>query len=472
MTTLENIKTIANFILEEYGGDTVREYEHAICSYTLTAYEWGAAAKDERLKKIWIKTKKLLDKRGNLNEPKVYVSDVVNMNDIVRGKVNLVYAPCGSGKTTFIENDLMSRYKNPKQNMLYLAPTISLVNAQKHRGKEIEIESPWGDGCVAKAWEYPGVTAMTYAAFGAMMKGKRDSGNYRDSECWNDHSLICADELSQARIQSFYDNNSQNWTRLALEELRMRVKNESNVVVTISATPKQVADEYQSNIHVVAMLLYPDSYKEAVVKEYHDLENLLKDIDADKRGLIYVTQIEEMKKYAKQLKSRGIEADFIFSKRSKDHTMNDRQNAIVDTLVKEERIPDDVQVLLINAAYQTGLNIRPEKSHLDYIIVHSSDQSVQVQARGRYRGDIDVLYRKVKDPVYEISEEKIAPYLSEWMDKKQRDTFLDVVGLKDDHGRPVSWKKFCEIVGARGYGNDQKRTRDKRFWMIKPPGDE
>ena len=73
----------------------------------------------------------------------------------------------------------------------------------------------------------------------------------------------------------------------------------------------------------------------------------------------------------------------------------------------------DIQVLIIHAAYQTGLNIDPSKTRLDYIVVHNSNEDTQTQAKGRYRGDIDVVYTREKSSEceYVIAQEAIAPYL-------------------------------------------------------------
>ncbi len=35
-----------------------------------------------------------------------YLSEIVNTNEIKRGKLNLIYATCGSGKTTFAKTEL------------------------------------------------------------------------------------------------------------------------------------------------------------------------------------------------------------------------------------------------------------------------------------------------------------------------------------------------------------------------------
>ena len=117
------------------------------------------------------------------------------MKDLRAGKLNLVFAPCGSGKTYFVENVLKNVRKRPGGNMLYLAPTVALVRALKFRGESYLTTD--GHGHFMREWRHAGITAMTYAAFASIIKREREAGTYDDAKLWNDRAIICADELSQ-----------------------------------------------------------------------------------------------------------------------------------------------------------------------------------------------------------------------------------------------------------------------------------
>lgn len=406
---------------------------------------------------------------------RLYVSDAVDMTDIRKGQLNLVYAPCGSGKTYFVEHKLKECADDPSQDVLYLVPTISLREAFELRGEDFEAFELW-NGAIAYERKQEGFTAMTYAAFGAKIQKAREKGTYRDGLFWNDHSVICADELSQAVKQSHFSGGSANFTKVALEELKKRIANKTNTVVTVSATPKPFLDDgfflfpgkMEALTRLVKMFFRPEGYKDGCVESYHNLKNLLKKLDASQRGMIYVTQITQIDRAVSLLQDRGINAVGIFSTNNSDHKMSREQMAVRKSLIRDEKIPEDVQVLVINAAYETGLNIRPEKSRLDYIVVHDKNEATQVQVRGRYRGDIETVYyrREPEDGLGEIPEDVIAPYLGRRLTSDDKKRLCGELGFKDKRGRTLGWRTVKPLLEAQGYEVLEKKSGGDRYTVI------
>lgn len=55
-----------------------------------------------------------------------YLSEIVSEDDIKEGALNLIYAPCGSGKTTYALNDLsLYSFANYGNVPLYLIDTVN-----------------------------------------------------------------------------------------------------------------------------------------------------------------------------------------------------------------------------------------------------------------------------------------------------------------------------------------------------------
>ncbi|MFR7755329.1 MAG: hypothetical protein ACLU0T_06430, partial [Bacteroidales bacterium] len=289
---------------------------------------------------------------------------------------------------------------------------------------------------------------------------------------WNDSSVFCADELSQAVRQSRFDKSSNgNVTRVALDELHARIENDSNLVVTVSATPRTFIKEFAEDTRLVGMYLLPEGYKTRVEEWYNELDELLEKVDSEKRGLIYIGRIGQMKHAVDKLESRGIHAVGIFSENHKEYKMSAEQRSVADSLVQSEKIPDDVQVLIINSAYETGLNISPEKSHLDYIAIHNSNEDTQAQVRGRYRGDIDLVYLKTKtdQKIYEIPPEIIEPYLGKRLYTEQKRELLAELHFKNERGRQLSWKGLVHELECRGYVVSTGKSGSNRYYMITLP---
>ena len=423
---------------------------------------------------------------GSSSARRVYVSDVVDMRDIKRGKLNLIYAPCGSGKTTFVEQTLKEpalRYSG--KDLLYLAPTISLREAVERRGYMIEAQD-WA-GRTIYEWRQEGITAMTYASFGAAIYRLRNEGTYKDANWWNGRAVICADELSQAIRQSNYPNNGPvNFTKLALGELKRRIRNPTNVVVTIGATPKAAIEKFTMSFteegkryfdsskmeyfHNVKMSELPVGYSTREVVYYDDLDGLLASLDPSQRGLIYIGSIKSLLETECYFALRGIKAKAIYSWHNKKYKMDMERQKVAGILVNEEKLPDDVQVLLINAAYETGLNIRPERSHLDYVIVHDSNPDVQIQARGRYRGDLDTAYYKRpvgEKPVYVVNDEVIAPYLERRLSSEDKRELSKALGFRGSNGQALSWTGTKRILIESGFVVEDKKSGSVRYTLIK-----
>ena len=73
--------------------------------------------------------------------------------------------------------------------------------------------------------------------------------------------------------------------------------------------------------------------------------------------------------------------------------------------------------------------------HLDYMIVHSSEEDTRTQARGRYRDDLDVLY------VYEQASEQdiVVPddFLDVYIYKEDKTKLRAQIDMKDAKGHPM-----------------------------------
>lgn len=83
-----------------------------------------------------------------------YLSEIVNVEDLEIGKLNLIEAPCGCGKTTFAKNKLKDMHKEKQYNvfdelynldMLYLIDT-AITNTDMGfaiwlDGKMVEVKS-------------------------------------------------------------------------------------------------------------------------------------------------------------------------------------------------------------------------------------------------------------------------------------------------------------------------------------------
>ena len=322
---------------------------------------------------------------------------------------------------------------------------------------------------------------MTYAAFGYAIQYEQQEGTYQPERWWSKGALICLDELSQGVHQAYYEKD-MNPTMFALQELVKRTRDKSNIVVTLSATPKPAVNYFKFwnnvDINVVKSTLGLHGYETKTITEYTDLDSLLMSLDDTQRGLIFISTIERIISAVSLLESRGIHAVGIWSTKNKDHPLNEEQQEAIRSLVSDEKLPEDIQVLIMNTAYETGLNIRPEKSRLDYIVVHNSNDDTVTQVRGRYRGDLDTLYRRVKPDGYDefirpIDNSLIAPFLGMRLGNNEKNELCEALNLKDRRGRLKGWTSVKKLLENNGFTVEQHRDRNARWDVIHyAPDDE
>lgn len=407
-------------------------------------------------------------------EEKQYISDVINFEEFVPGKINLVFAPCGCGKTTFIENALRNYADSIGYSFIYLAPTCALKEAIESRNNGCCDFSAEDDR--TEYLQKTGITAMTYAKFGSVI-AKMDENPAQDStRYYGKKTVICLDEMQQGVSQMHYSGAFNNITRTALVELVKRAEDESNLVVAISATPKRMIDflikHYnckKTNLNIIKSVLNLKGYEPKEIRQYNSsLESLINKLDSSQRGLIYIDQIDQINKATSLFEKRGIAAVGIWSLRSK-YRLSDKQWSVSKSLIVNEKIPDDVQVLILNAAYQTGLNIDPRKTRLDYIVVHNSNRDVQAQVLGRYRGDIATAYLKTTEQgEYTIPQDIIERYLNRKLFKGDKDSLCGDINLTDTQGRLRRWPTIKKLLAQQGYLIEEGKS-GSRYSLIKPP---
>lgn len=243
----------------------------------------------------------------------------------------------------------------------------------------------------------------------------------------------------------------------------------------LSATPGAAIDCFyfwnKVPINLIRSACRLEGYKTENIIEYNEIDNLLLSIDPTKRGMLYTQQVANVKKYVDILNDRGIRAVGIWSTNSSNHPMDEEQIRVREAILKDEMIPEDVQVLVFNASYEAGVNIKSEKSHVDYVIVHNSNSDTITQARGRYRGDLDTLYQK-KDPnkldeeVREIDEEFLRPYLGKLLGKAERDEIREKLNFMNKKNRLMSWSELAEHIRGNGYLVTEKKSGSKRWYVI------
>lgn len=378
-----------------------------------------------------------------------YLQDAVDVNDIQYGKLNVITAPCGCGKTTFVEQKLWQEAW--WGDLLYLIDSRNGLEAFKLRGEPQEF-----NGKVY--YKHDGITAMTYATFAMLCIYKPEQWLWLD-----EYALIVCDEMQScikwSKIEQ--ENNPINLHKVALQEIHKRISIGARVVA-ISATTSKIKAEFKDEYVDMPIHGKLKQYKISNKKYYQNIFTLAESLPADKKGIIYVQQIEPMIDLYNALAERDIACATVWSINAKKHTMSEEDLRARESILKYERIPRDIQVLIINAACETGLNI---KSDVDYVVVHSTDSDTVTQVIGRVRHDVDTVYYLTKDA---SNMEIVVPeqYLNKPLSKEDKNALCAELDLRDSRGRIVGWHNVKKKLITDGFKIIDKSGTTGRYSVI------
>ncbi len=365
-----------------------------------------------------------------------YLKDIINLNDIKAGKINIIQAPCGAGKTTFAIDILLDYFD--KQNVLW---SIYLIDTRNGRQA---LNNRFKDGEIFECYQFRQPDIYTYAKF---------AKDCEDKDMWEDAisgvGVIC-DELSACVEFSKIKNEDEevNIHELALKYLHDNFLNETSYIVAIDATPQKIIDYFSFDkdcINVIKLNGIPKSYKENHIIKYKNIGLILNNLDTKQRGLIYTSRIQKMKEIITSLKNRGINCGGFWSISNENEPMTPEQYKLRQFVLDREQMPDELQVLVINKSTERSININ---TPVDYVIVDDAFVDVQVQARGRIRNDIDTLYIKSAEAedIITVPEE----YLNIKLYKQDKDVLCNYLNIKED-GKLRKWTTIKRMFGKSGY---------------------
>lgn len=378
-----------------------------------------------------------------------YLSEIIDIDDLEQGKLNLIKAPCGSGKTIFAKTVLKDFTKEFSfDTMLYLIDTSTGKEQLLHSAEPQE--NLWtGD----LYWKLDGITVMTYAGYATLHNVAPEHDR------WAENSVIVCDELQEEIDWSRWAKDENH--KLAIDLVATRINIGGNVVVAISATPSKIREEFEYCIHEVPLHGEPLHYEDAQTDEYYNLQPVLNKIQPNQKGIIYTPLVRDIIKYNQLLVDRGIKSAGIWSINNADHPMTKEQKKIRDYIIDYQKIPDYIDVLFINKACQTSININGK---VDFMIVHSPNSDTQVQARGRYRNDLEQLYLYATDAEDDIVLDE--RWLNNPLYKADKDALCEYLGLKDERGRVLGWTSVKKALIDAGYEIQEKKSGATRFTII------
>lgn len=401
---------------------------------------------------------------------KVKLSEVWKCENhkIELGIVNLISAPTGSGKTYFKFNTLIpslkEEYNISNNEIVCLYDTSNLAesvrkdknynNCLKYRSSKKEIEQ-FG---ISNGFNQDKIEVMTFSKFGFDLK--------QNSNCFDNKKIIIVDEAHNLiKYRDRYDSDTHKTYTNVIDKLYELSEN-GVIVVLLTATPYRIlsnSDLLKKGLKVYNFYGKVDTLFNFGEDEFSNIKNLIHKLKVYQnsfnegyKALMYTDSIKSANKMVEVFKENGLNAVAIWSANSKT-TMSDKQLHVRKSIIETGLVPFGVDILIINGAYETGINIKDET--VQFVIVNNSSKEVITQVRGRIRHSIILLLTKSRV----LKNENIKIELDEkWLNRRlfieDKEQLVKELNLYNKNGRQLKWTSIKKLLQEQKYNVEDKKV--------------
>ena len=382
-----------------------------------------------------------------------YLSEIMKDIELSQDKNNLILAPIGSGKTHYALEVLMS---DKTKKYLYLCDNSNLKNQMLN---EKTTYSTKRDSEFCKF--APNVLVMTYKEFGYKILYDIHE------EYIKQFDLIIADEIHSCVEYSEF-NQDRNLSK-SLEFLMIKHDTPIILMTATSYYLDQLVKVYPSlcNYNIINLLdneeikRYIDKVKLYINNISQIKFYLQQSMDGFKFGGmkagIYTKQIKDMITIETMCRDLGLKPICIWSEHNKNG-WNNEQKDFMQYLFDTGKFKEPYNILIFNKAMETGINIKDDD--VDLCIVNSINLTEQIQARGRFRKDINLVVVKTKETALpEIVITLDDKYLNRWMSLEEFMNMMNSLNIKNSRSESIGKRAFVKALKNSKY---QIKTKVKR----------
>ena len=319
---------------------------------------------------------------------------------------------------------------------------------------------------------------MTYSGFGSeILKG---SQHFK----WWEYDYIICDEMQnlvkyQAIPDKQKDEDKSRGSKLYLQQAELTLRQITAMgrtrIVALSATPRKIYERFRELCYKVPIDTTDLAHLETMrqIPFRGKVEDLLEQLRG-KRGILYTTEIGDMKRYIKAARNMDFRANGFWSIHA-DEEMETEQKQLRAAILESETFPADIDLLVINAASETCM-IRESNRPIDFMIIHTKDTDTQTQVRGRYHGTLPLLY--YHNAADANLEKCVSRFPESFLRKKlfaaDQNELCEYLNIQKENGEQRFYKmpKIAEYLEKAGYrvehAKDSKQS-GQWYYRIYPP---
>lgn len=408
------------------------------------------------------------------DDNKLYLSDIIKKEEVKFGSNNLILAPVGSGKTTFIKTLI----KNKTDKMLMLVSNTTLKNSLCPEDDELR-EALGGKMHTTQNMKMYGeekyeIHVMSYAEFGNKIKSNNDFVKA--------FSIIFCDEIHSLPAYQQFENSVE----LSHAIKYVFGKYDDKQIFYFTATDENLdalerrQPGIMQNVKTFNYLNHPDIKQYMALSEYkiNYIEQIRPHLKARIKSFNYFgykclafnRTITGQKRIAEIAEEEGFKPLVIWSVNNSDEElqMTDEQLRAREYLLTNGEIPTPYNFLIINSAMQEGWNLTDERVKL--AIMNTTNKTEKVQALGRLRDDVDILvYRIDRNQEPDIYVNFPSEYLDTPLTTEMKKDLVGELNLLNANGRQVKWPTIKKSLERQGYyiNESQSTINGKRVNVSK-----
>lgn len=405
-----------------------------------------------------------------------YLLDLLDPEEVVddilyhRRNGAVIDAPVGSGKTTFAVEFLRRAGWNRENNEdSYFNNTFFLIDTRAGADRLVQEIDMYGvknyyklsyhdlkEEIIAynkdsSSWgydvKYPNkIIVMTYHMFGLMLQAIPDIVKNPNKYI---NGLVCDEyhNLNRYRAMENFEEKTplaQVYTFLATPKREIGILYMSGTWIDSEDEEKMSEKDYLIECMNCADYSYLrpklKCLHEYNITFYHDLDDVLPTIAEqiktnNYKAVYYCKQIEQLRTTELKFMAQGLTTSAIWSLNNIKYPMSEQQKQVREKLLYEKTFDSDV--LLINAAYETSIEIKNE--NVQIFIGETTEESSFIQARGRIRNDIQFSYELAN---------------AEWIDSYRHHLYRYHLPLQF-FDRPLGKEQIKEIVEKCSFRDSQ-----------------
>lgn len=379
---------------------------------------------------------------NNLENRKLYLSEAMTKYEkkFYKGGISIINTHAGSGKTSFIFDDFLNNtYKyydkiqegtelNKRLNsVLYVCDTRMLKDSVLKNDKCAILETGGLKEAVGSSNfkrilnnDNGTVKVITYSTLGILLNNKACK-----HIIMNNFKCIILDEMQNLfnyaiKYNSELDKETGKVNIVESNLLKvinsLKELSENILTIGISATYSDITTYYkrfEPNFKIKYMFTSNelkniisynfDPYYTNCIMNYIKTLNYKSIKDYGYKIFINTNTIKQCKKYKDYFTNIGIKSEWLCSPNNKIEvvtgkddegneiiervpTMTQYQIELRDKLLYDGILPDDLDVLIVNGAYETGWDLRDKSVQI--VFIDNGNHNYQIQARNRIRHDI------------------------------------------------------------------------------------